>query len=352
MIYRGWGYVNPFPRWHAPCSFEVVSSPLDPHALGEFAPVLHWSGLRPTLGAIRTWYEALSGAVTPLLPHDLFAVWLLPETGEPVLLGPVELADDDIRLPLADPLVLQEGLFSLEDRVAAAGFRSAMAVPIRSGSRDVGVLLAGSLEADRYDRTALRTLHRVAADIGPCCGALAAHPWLRPVPVSEGDSTGELLIGLLGAVERSRSPADLVTLTSDILAEQLPHDRLEIITDLHHPAGWGIFSHAEGGVMADPGVVTMRRTEALVHHFGYEATIQIPDADALGLGWPTRPTRPRWGGGGAILVTRLEAAGEWVGWLCVGSDSPGWFRPDDVTTLTLAGRMLAPTVDAWKRKGR
>lgn len=351
-LHRGWGYVKPFPCWHDPCSFANVTPPLLPHLPGKFAPVLQWSGLRPTLGAMRTWYEALSGAVTSLLPHDLFAAWLLPETGDPVLLGPADLTDDDIRLPVADPLIVMEGLFGLEDHVAAAGFRSAMAVPIRAGGRDVGLLLLGSLVADRYDRAALRTLHRVAADLGPSCGALAAHPWLRPVPVSEGDATGALLIGLLGAAERSRSPGDLLSLTSDILAEQLPHDRIEIITDLRQPEGWGVFSHFEDGVMADPGVVTMRRTEALVHHFGYQATIAIPDADAIGLGWPTRPARPRWGGGGAILATRLEAAGEWVGWLCVGSDSPAWFRPDDTATLTLAGRMLAPTIAAWKRKGR
>lgn len=300
---------------------------------------------------MRTWYEALSGAVTTLLPHDLFAAWLLPETGEPVLLGPADLLDDDLRLPMADPLVVQEGLFALEDRVAAAGFRSAMAVPVRAGGRDVGVLLVGSFAAERYDRTALRRLHRVGADIGPCFGRLASHPWLRPVPATDEDGTGALLIGLLSVAERSRTHGDVLTLTSDILAEQLPHDHIEIITDLRAREGWGLFSHAEGGTIADPGVGTMRRTEALVHHFGYDATIVIPDADALGLGWPTRPARPRWGGGGAILVTRLEAAGEWVGWLCVGSDSPHWFRPDDAATLTLAGRMLAPTIAAWKRKG-
>lgn len=314
--------------------------------------MLHWSGVRPSLAAARTWFEAMTGAVAAELPHDLFAGWLLPEDGgEPVLLGPLALAHDDLQLPRATPVVAQEGLFALEDRLGAAGFRSAMAVPIRAGARDAGILLLGSFEADRYDRGALRTLHRIAGDIASSCGQLAAHPWVRPVPPTEGDVTGALLIGLLGAAERSRSPADLLALTSDVLSELLPHDQVEIIIDHQPPGGWRLFSHSPQGVLADPGVVTMRRTDALVHHFGDAPTRLIADARAAGLGWPTPSARARWGEGRAMMVTRLEVAGERLGWLCLGSDCPGWFREEDLSTLALAGRMLTPRVAAWKRTG-
>lgn len=308
--------------------------------------------MRPSLAAMRTWFEAMSGAVAATLPHDLLAGWLLPaDGGGPVLLGPLGLADDDLRLPSALPLVPQEALFGLEDRLQQAGFRSAMAVPIRAGARDVGLLLLGSFEADRYDRTALRTLHRVAADIAISCGQLAEHPWMRPVPVSDGDVTGALLIGLLGAAERSRSPADLLALTSDVLSDLLPHDQVEIIIDQQHPDGWRLFSHCPEQVLADPGVVAMRRTDALVHHFGDKVALRIEDARALGLGWPTTSARARWGEGRALMVSRLEVAGERLGWLCLGSDCPGWFRDEDLPTLALAGRMLTPRVAAWKRTG-
>jgi hypothetical protein len=294
----------------------------------------------------------MSVAAAAAIPHDLFAGWLLPaDGGEPVLLGPLALAHDDLRLPIAAPLVPQEGLFALEDRLQAAGFRSAMAVPIRAGARDAGILLLGSFEADRYDRSALRTLHHLAADIGASCGLLAAHPWVRPVAPTPGEVTGALLIGLLGAAERSRSPADLLALTSDVLSELLPHDQVEIIIDQQQPDGWRLFSHCPDEVLADPGVVAMRRTDALVHHFRDVATLVIEDARTLGLGWPTPSARARWGEGRAMMVTRLEVAGERLGWLCLGSDCPGWFREADLPTLALAGRMLTPRVAAWKRTG-
>jgi hypothetical protein len=294
----------------------------------------------------------MTAAVAADLPHDLFAGWLLPEDGgEPVLLGPLALAHDDLQLPTAAPVVAQDGLFALEDRLQAAGYRSAMAVPIRAGARDAGILLLGSFEADRYDRTALRTLYRIAGDIATSCGRLAAHPWVRPVPPAEGDVTGALLIGLLGAAERSRSPADLLALTSDVLSELLPHDQVEIIIAHQPPEGWRLFSHSPDGVLSDPGVVAMRRTDALVHHFGDAPTLLIADARAVGLGWPTPSARARWGEGRAMMVTRLEVAGERLGWLCLGSDCPGWFREEDLSTLALAGRMLTPRVAAWKRTG-
>lgn len=314
-------------------------------------PVLQWSGLRPGVAVVRTWYESFAGLITPLLPHDLLAAWLLPEHGAPVLLGPLALADDRITLPDAAPLVDQEGLYDLEDRVRAAGFRSVMAVPVRAGARDAGILVAGAFAADRYDRDDLRVAHRIAAQLGGAFGRLAAGRWLPPVPrPTDGTAapTGAILEALLAAVEASRRPDDLLALASDVLASLLPHDRIEVVTAREAPRGWALFSATEGDRLADPGVVATRRIEALVHHLGGGAAVRVDDLAALGLAWPTGGGRVRGTDGGALAV-RLEVAGRWEGWLLVGSDAPGWFRDEDLAVAALAGRMLAPAVAALRR---
>src|ERR1051325_2432780 len=89
-----------------------------------FVPVLAWPGRRPSLAELGTWHEALRGAVGNVMPVDLLACWLYPSRGGSLLVGPAALGAGTVTPPPAEPLVPQEALFALEDRIAQGGYRS------------------------------------------------------------------------------------------------------------------------------------------------------------------------------------------------------------------------------------
>src|SRR5712692_8767191 len=89
-------------------------------------PLLRTEGGAPDPVAIATWYLALGSA------------------GGVVLVGPQALAADRIGVPLPNPQLLQDDLFSLEQILRRAKYSSALAVPVRHDGRDVGVMLFGS----------------------------------------------------------------------------------------------------------------------------------------------------------------------------------------------------------------
>ena len=88
--------------------------------LEAFVPTLAWPGRRPSLAEVSTWHEALRDAVGQVIPLDLLACWLLPARGGSMLLGPAGLHAADLEIPAAEPLLVQESLFQLEDRLAQA----------------------------------------------------------------------------------------------------------------------------------------------------------------------------------------------------------------------------------------
>lgn len=318
----------------------------EPH---DFVPVLCWRGHRPSVAELRTWFEALTGAVAAILPHDLLAGWILPHGGSPVLLGPAELSADHLQLPHADPLVHQESLFGLEDRVRRAGFRSVMAVPVRDGARDAGILVIASFADDRYDRLTLRTLHRLAAAVAPTCGRLARRPWLTPMPVTDDPEriACAVVTAMLEAIDQGRTIADLVQLTSDVLGNQLSHDRIEVIAARPSTGGWTLLSRTEGLEVTEPGVVATRRIEALTQHLGGRIATRIGTLAHEGLSWPAPPEALRGGAVNSLLAARLEVAGEFLGWLCFGGERQDWFRAEDEEVAILTARLMAPRVAAW-----
>ncbi len=96
--------------------------------------------------ALATWHQALSNTASIEVPHDLMGLWLYPAQGGVVLLGPSELAADDLAIPIPTPHLRPEQLAAVEDRVLKAGYGSATCLPIRFGKRDVALLLvAGPL---------------------------------------------------------------------------------------------------------------------------------------------------------------------------------------------------------------
>ena len=318
-----------------------------------FVPVLAWPGRRPTLAELATWHEALRGAVGTAMPVDLLACWLYPSRGGSVLVGPRDLAGDGIVPPPAEPLVTQESLFELEDRVAAGGYRSVMAVPVRTEVQDVGLLVVASFADDAYQLKTQRALHRFAAQIATSCRRLAAQSWVIPQPAGEERTSiiAGVTEGLLDAMGRARDGNELVQLASDALANQLPHDRLELLAAAPAPDRWTML--ALDRAPAPRWRVDHEASDAidgLTHHFGAREILRVDDLRTIDRNWPVAADHRGAERLRSVLAARLDVAGEFIGWLCLASETAGWFREEDEAVARLAARILAPRVAAWEAR--
>lgn len=327
--------------------------PVSASANDLFVPVLAWPGRRPTLAELRTWHEALRAAVGNLMPADLLACWLYPARGGSVLVGPSALAADEFEPPPAEPLVAQEALFAVEDRVAASGYRSVMAIPIRAEVQDVGLLVVGSFKPDAYQLASHRALHRVAAQVATSCRRLAAQPWVIPSPAGEERSAiiAGVTEGLLDAMARGRDGNELVQLCSDALTNQLPHDRLELLAAAPAPDCWALLGLDRTGtprLHLDSDVADA--IDGLVHHFGSRELLRIGDLRTIDRTWPASADLRGAERVRSVLAARLEVAGEFVGWLSLASETPDWFRAEDEPVARLGARILSGRVAAWQAR--
>lgn len=315
-----------------------------------FVPVLAWPGRRPTLAQLATWHEALRGAVGTAIGVDLFACWLYPARGGAVLVGPRDLSADDLEPPPAEPLVTQEALFALEDRIARAGYRSVMVLPIRAEMRDVGLVAAATFAENAYSLRSQRELHRINAQLATTFRRLGAQPWVMPRPIAEEGTalTASVAESLLDVIARARDGAELVQLASDALGNQLPHDRLEIIAAAPAPAYWALPSLDRAkGQPADLPLDAGDAIDALVHHFGPDDVVRVDDLWQHDLAWPAAIDRRGSERLRSVLAARMDVGGEFIGWLGVASEETGWFSADDEVTARLAARLLAPRIAAW-----
>ncbi|HEY3933325.1 MAG TPA: hypothetical protein VGL65_01770 [Gemmatimonadales bacterium] len=287
------------------------------------------------------------------MPADLLACWLYPSRGGAVLVGPPALAADRLVPPPAEPLVAQEALFALEDRIAGSGYRSVMAVPIRSEVQDVGLLVAGSFAPDSYTLSHQRALHRVAAQISTSCRRLAAQPWVIPNPAGE-DRNGivaGVTEGILAAMARAKDGAELVQLVSDALANQAPHDALELLAVAPAPECWallGLDRTAAPRFTVDADISDA--IDSLAHHFGARELVRIDDLHAIDRAWPASTNHRGAERIRSVLAARLEVGGEFVGWLCLASETARWFREEDEMVARLAAGILGPRVAAWEAR--
>jgi hypothetical protein len=318
-----------------------------------FVPVLAWPGRRPSLPELTTWHEALRGTVGNLMPTDLLACWLYPSRGGSVLVGPPALAADNLEPPPAEPLVAQEALFALEDRIVRSGYRSVMAVPIRAEMQDVGLLVSASFSDDAYSLGSQRTLHRVASQLAASFRRLASQPWVIPGPAGEERIAvvAGVTEGLLDAMTRGRDGSELVQLCSDALANQIPHDRLELLAVAPAPDCWalvGLDRAAAPRWRVEPD--SCDAIDGLVHHFGGRELLRVGDLRTIDGSWPASADHRSAERIRSVLAARLEVAGEFVGWLCLASETVDWFRDEDEAAARLAARILAPRVAAWQAK--
>src|ERR671910_1627887 len=74
--------------------------------------------------ALATWHDALSNTLSVEVPHDLLGLWLYPTQGGAVLLGPTELAGDDLVVPIPAPHLKPAQLAQVESIVLEGGYGS------------------------------------------------------------------------------------------------------------------------------------------------------------------------------------------------------------------------------------
>jgi hypothetical protein len=309
---------------------------------GVLVPVLPASDGPPDAVAVAAWHLALSDLVGVDVPHDLLGMWLFPAQGGVVLLAPAELARDDVAVPVPTPLLHQHDLYDLEERVRRAGYRSAIAVPVRGPHRDVGLALFAALEAGRFGITQAMRLHAVVHALVPTFEALSVTP---PIPLAAaGPETASpsLPEAVARAAGEARTGPELLRVLSGTLQPIVPHERLDIAVLGSSPNCWALLSGAPSGARwGEASDAVSDAVAALVEHRDSEGVTQIADLRRDEIAWPTySPSRLAHRVRTALGVELRMPDGE-LAWLFLGGAAPHMFRPADREALLQVAPIVA-----------
>jgi hypothetical protein len=276
------------------------------------------------------------------------ALWLYPSPGGVVLLGPTELAQDDLPIPLPNPHLKPEQLTSLEQIVSGAGYGSVTCLPVGFGKRDVALLLVADLRAGQYGAVERVVLQCVAQRIAPMLGRIARQ-W-KPV---EGSSSRhqERIAGLLETLAQANretaTPQRFLGAISPGLALILPHEHIELLVS--DPAGKRYFrlgEHPGGPMWRDPSLIIERDHLDIADIFGAEERLLLGDTYE----------DPRWPRGfltagepagadiRAVVGARLDLRGNIPAYLLVGSIGPELYREEDAELLRLFAGLVTPQI--------
>jgi hypothetical protein len=326
--------------------FTLRSEPL--------VPILQVEAGQVDPAALATWHQALSNTVSVEVPHDLMGLWLYPSHGGVTLLGPAELAADDLAIPTPSPQLKPEQLSLVEETVLEAGYGSASCLPIRFGKRDVALLLVADLQAGRYGPPERVLLQCVARKVAPMLGRIARQ-W---VPVDGPSSRQqERIAGLLSTVAQANrdggGPQLFLSGIARGLAPLLPHDHIELLVP--NAAGDQYFrlgEHAGGPLWADPSLAISREHLDIAAIFDSRTDLLVPDAyeDAR---WPRGfLTAPEQAGADirAVIGAQLNLGGGSAAYFLVGSIGPEIYGVDDVELVNLLAGLIAPQIGGFLRQ--
>jgi len=297
--------------------------------------------------ALATWHAALSNALSSDIPHDLLALWLYPWHGGVVLLGPEALAQDELAVPRPSPQVDPGQVQLLEDIVRDAGYGSVACVPVRSGRRDVGLVLAADLQADRYGEAERITLEVVAQRLAPMLGRMARQWSSAAHPAHEAERLARLVDAVGTAGERGGSPQLYLAELGRAIETILPHDMLELLlADADGTRAYRIGEHTGGALWNDPSLVIAREHLDLPALFGQHDTILIADAYQ----------DPRWPRGyftveepagaevRAIVGTRIRLPRSGTAYLLAGGVGADLYTEGDAELLRRVGGLIGAQV--------
>jgi hypothetical protein len=335
---------------------EPNDEPLSTLGSEPLVPILQIDNGQLDPVALGTWQQALSNTVSVEVPHDLMGLWLYPSQGGVALLGPPELAADDLAIPIPSPHLTSEQISVIERTVLDAGYGSVTGLPIRFGKRDVALLLVADLLADRYGPAERVLLQCVARRVAPMLGRIARQ-WVT----AEGSFSRqqERIAGLLETVSRANRegsfPQRFVAAIGGGLAPLLPHDHIELLV----PSSAGdeyirLGEHPGGPLWADPSITISRAHLDIAGIFDGQGQLLVPDTyeDAR---WPRGFLTAAESGGAdirGVIGAQLGLGGRSGAYLLVGSIGPEIYGPDDVELLVLLAGLIAPQIGGFLRSER
>ena len=335
---------------------ESADEPLSTLGSEPLVPILRASEGQVDPAALATWHQALSNTAAVEVPHDLMGLWLYPSQGGVVLLGPAELAEDDLAVPLPSPHLKPEQLALVEEIVRDAGYGSATCLPIRFGKRDVALLLVADLQPGRYGPAERVLLQCVAQRVAPMLGRIARQ-W-TPVEGSTSRQQ-ERIAGLLEAVAQANrdaaTPQRFLAGVTRALAPLLPHDHVELLVpDATGDQYLRLGDHAGGPLWTDPSLIINREHLDVAAIFDSQTKLLVSDTyeDER---WPRGFLTAAESNGAdvrSIVGARMGLGGSLLAYLLVGSIGPELYGADDLELLVLLAGLIGPQVLASPPEAR
>jgi GAF domain-containing protein len=321
----------------------------DPVSRGEpLVPLLRVEQALGDPDALATWYSALSNALSIELPHDLLGLWLYPaHGGGVVLIGPEALAQDELAVPLPAPQVQPSQMALLEEIVRDAGYASVACLPIRSGRRDVGLLMAADLRAERYGGDERLMLERVAQQLSPLMGRLSRQWGGTHGATPQGARFAALVDALAFLAEHAGSPPLYVAELGRALEPLLPHDHLELlVADAERVRAYRLGEHAGGPLWSDPSLVIGREHLDLDALFKSRDAVILPDTyqDAR---WPRgyfTVEEPTGAEVRSVVGVRVRGPHGLAAYLLAGSVSADLYDEQDAALLNRVAGLIASQV--------
>ena len=333
---------------------ESPDEPLSTLGSELLVPILRAGEGQVDPAALATWHQALSNTAAVEVPHDLMGLWLYPSQGGIVLLGPSELAEDDLAVPLPSPHLKPEQLALVEEIVRDAGYGSATCLPIRFGKRDVALLLVADLQPGRYGPAERVLMQCLAQQIAPMLGRIARQ-W-TPVEGSTSRQQ-ERIAGLLEAVAQANrdaaTPQRFLAGVTRALAPLLPHDHVELLVpDATGDQYLRLGDHAGGPLWTDPSLIINREHLDVAAIFDSQTKLLVSDTyeDER---WPRGFLTAAESNGAdvrSIVGARMGLGGSLLAYLLVGSIGPELYGADDLELLVLLAGLIGPQVAGFLRK--
>jgi hypothetical protein len=331
-----------------------LSSAEDPLASSgsePLVPILRVDAEQLDQVALATWHEALSDTLGVEVPHDLMGLWLYPSQGGAVLLGPAELAEDDLAIPLPSPHLKPEELSRLEQIVSQAGYGSVACLPVRFGKRDVALLLMADLRAGLYGAVERVVLQRVTQQIAPMLGRIA-----RQWKASEGSASRqqERIAGLLQAIAEANrataTPQRFLAAISRGLAPLLPHEHIELLAlDSTGKRYFRLGEHPGGPLWQDPSLIISRDHLDVGAIFGLGGSLVVGDTYGDSR-WPRgflTASDPAGADIRALVGARLNLRGNVPAYLLLGSIGPELYAEEDAELLVLLAGLIEAQISGF-----
>ena len=335
-------------------------------------PLLRLDGAAWDVVALETWREALSGMLGTEVSHDLLGLWLYPPHHSAVLLGPPELAQDDLELPSPAPQLNEDQLRQVEQVVRNAGYGSAICVSIPHGGRDVGVMLVANLRHGEYGSPEAIFMRQAAAELGPIMARIARQ-WVetadeategvpRP-PRARGpgrDAHVREIHGLLdtlgAAMRDATTPRQLTQLLGAALEHVLPHDAIELLVpDEAAEQHYRLSGHVHGHLWSHPAMVVSRAQFDPGRLFDGSDELLVSDgaSDRRAPVWGFRHQLDEEAEIRSVIGVRLRGTGgSGIGYLMLGNVGPEFYWEEDADLLVRVGAVVAPRLEsvvlAWE----